>query len=122
MSNTAIKQPKLNQTDKKVLNLMNQDVSTTDISKVVGIHPNSVSRIKANLSKYAISYDKKLAKKSKKVQHKILDDFMLGKPNVKASDALTLVKMQQDRIDPAVQQIEARSEVLVAVLDLTSVG
>jgi hypothetical protein len=83
------KPAKLNKNHQKILELSQKDVSTVDIAKVVNIHPNSVSRVKADLSKYSISSDKKLLKKCSKALHKIIDGFMLGDKRIRRIKTLT---------------------------------
>ncbi len=103
---------------KKIVELMSDNVSTTDIAKITNMHRDSISRLKPDLSKYALSYDKTLARKGKKVAHKIYKDFMSDSKHIKASDALALMKMQQDRIDPVVQHVKTQNETIIGVVDL----
>ena len=103
---------------KKIVELMSDGICTTDIAKITNMHRDSISRLKPELSKFALSYDKQLARKGKKVAHKIYKDFMSDSKHIKASDALALLKMQQDRIDPVVNKTESTSVNLIAVVNM----
>ena len=115
---TAKKYTELTPKHKKIVELMSDGIGTTDIAKITNMHRDSITRLKRDLSKFALSYDKQLARKGKKVAHKIYEGFMSDSKNIKASDALTLLKMQQDRIDPVVNKTESTSLNLIAVVNL----
>ncbi len=93
------KQVKINKTDVLVDHFLEQGLTVTAAAKKVGISRTQASLIKSKLQKYKLTNPKAL-KKGLKVFDKVMDDFLEDRDNVKASDAVAIVKMQQDRIDP----------------------
>ena len=106
-----------------VARLVDEGVNSTEIAKALKLHIGSVSRIKNKLNKYKIT-NTKLLKKGKHATSKILDCFNEGthdKENIKASDVVQIIKMQQDRIDPAVKISQNTNlDVTYTKVDLTT--
>jgi DNA-binding CsgD family transcriptional regulator len=90
--------PKLTKNQLAMLPLVASGVRTTDIAKQLGLHTNSVSRAKRQVNKYLITAPD-LLKKGRLAAHKILDDYTSGNDNL-ATQAVRLIDMQQQRIDP----------------------
>ncbi len=102
-TNELVKNPnkevRINKTDVLVDHFLNEGLSVTATARKVGISRTQASLIKSKLQKYKLTNPNAL-KQGRKVFDKVFSDFLDNKDNVKASDAVALVKMQQDRIDP----------------------
>lgn len=114
---------KLSKNTLAMIPMLQQGVCRETIAKTLGIHPDSVTRAKRKVSQYEykLSEDTTLARKSKRIAHKIADEFIKngtvatdengqvirdkqGQPiklhdTVKPSDAIQLLKLREQSGD-----------------------
>ena len=90
---------KLNKNDILVNHYLESGLTVTNTAQKIGISRTQASLIKKKLNKFKVT-NPHLLKKGQAVTKKVLDDFLNNKDNVRASDAIRIVEMQQDRIDP----------------------